>query len=177
MVGWHHRLNGHGFGWTPGVGEGQGGPACCSSWGRKELDMTEQMNWTEDTYISLPRFLLWCYLILISKPPWELLILPWVSPMYMWGTHGNNLFVFHLLICLYFRLRPRTQKIEGNYISSPILWTRKRSLTYLCWHLDLELLGLQNCEQLILVYKPLVWGILLPQSKWTKASNEETFCD
>ena len=47
MVGWHHRLNGHGFGWTPGVGDGQGGLACCDSWGRKELDMTEQLNWTE----------------------------------------------------------------------------------------------------------------------------------
>ena len=44
MVGWHHRLNGHGFGWTPGVGDGQGGRACCSSWGRKEPDTTEQLN-------------------------------------------------------------------------------------------------------------------------------------
>ena len=47
MVGWHHRLNGHGFGWTPGVGDGQGGLACCGSWGRKELDTTERLNWTE----------------------------------------------------------------------------------------------------------------------------------
>ena len=46
MVGWHHRLNGHGFGWTTGVGDGQGGLACCSSWGRKESDTTEQLNWT-----------------------------------------------------------------------------------------------------------------------------------
>ena len=44
MVGGHHRLNGHGFGWTPGVGDGQGGLVCCSSWGRKELDMTERLN-------------------------------------------------------------------------------------------------------------------------------------
>ena len=44
MVGWHHRLNGHGFGWTPGVGDGQGGLACCGSWGCKESDMTEQLN-------------------------------------------------------------------------------------------------------------------------------------
>ena len=36
MVGWYHRLSGHGFGWTPGVGDGQGGLACCGSWGRKE---------------------------------------------------------------------------------------------------------------------------------------------
>ena len=41
MVGWHHRLNGHGFGWTLGVGDGHGGLACCSSWDRKELDTTE----------------------------------------------------------------------------------------------------------------------------------------
>ena len=47
LVGWHHQLNGHGFGWTPGVGDGQGCLACCSPWGRKESDMTEQLNWTE----------------------------------------------------------------------------------------------------------------------------------
>ena len=46
MVGSHHRLNEHGFGWTRGVGDGQGGLACCGSWGRKELDTTEQLNWT-----------------------------------------------------------------------------------------------------------------------------------
>ena len=47
MVGWHHWLDGHGFGWTPGVGDGQGGLACFGSWGRKEWDTTEQLNWTE----------------------------------------------------------------------------------------------------------------------------------
>ena len=47
MAGWHHRLNGRGFGWTPGVGDGQGGRVCCDSWGCKESDMTEQLNWTE----------------------------------------------------------------------------------------------------------------------------------
>ena len=41
MVGWHHQLYGHGFGWTPGVGDGQGGLGCCGSWGRKESDKTE----------------------------------------------------------------------------------------------------------------------------------------
>ena len=44
MVGWHHRLNGHGFGSTPGVDDGQGGLAYCSSWGRKESDPTEGLN-------------------------------------------------------------------------------------------------------------------------------------
>ena len=41
MVGWHHRLYGHEFGQTPGVGDGQRGLACCSPWGHKELDTTE----------------------------------------------------------------------------------------------------------------------------------------
>ena len=40
MVGWHHQLNGHEFQQTPGDSEGQGSLACCSSWGRIELDMT-----------------------------------------------------------------------------------------------------------------------------------------
>ena len=47
MAGWHHRLNGHEFEWTSGVGDGQGGLACCGSLGCKESDTTEQLNWTE----------------------------------------------------------------------------------------------------------------------------------
>ena len=47
MGGWHHWLNGHGFAWTLGVGDGQGGLACCGSWGCQESDMTEWLNWTE----------------------------------------------------------------------------------------------------------------------------------
>ena len=46
MVGWHHQIDGHGFEWTPGVGEGQGGLACWGSWCCKESDTTE-LNWTE----------------------------------------------------------------------------------------------------------------------------------
>ena len=42
MVGWHYQLNGHGFGWTPGVGDGQGGLACCRPWDQK--DMMERLN-------------------------------------------------------------------------------------------------------------------------------------
>ena len=45
MAGWHHRLDGHGFGWTPGVDDRHGGLACCNSWGRKELDGLS--DWTE----------------------------------------------------------------------------------------------------------------------------------
>ena len=55
MAGWHHRLDAHEFGWTPGAGDRQGGLACCDSWGRKELDTTEQLNWTEPDKCRL-----WC---------------------------------------------------------------------------------------------------------------------
>ena len=44
MVGWYHRHHGHGFGWTPEVGDGQGGLECCSSWGCKESDTTNRLN-------------------------------------------------------------------------------------------------------------------------------------
>ena len=44
VVGWHHPLDGHEFEQPPGAGDGQGSPVCCSPWGRKELDMTEQLN-------------------------------------------------------------------------------------------------------------------------------------
>ena len=69
MVGWHHWLNGHEFGWTPGVGDGQGGLACWSSWGRKELDTTE-LHCTDETlgmcsftkcYIMSGVHFYWCW--------------------------------------------------------------------------------------------------------------------
>ena len=47
MVGWHHQLDGQEFEQAPGAGDGQGGLACCSPWGCKELDTTEQLNWTD----------------------------------------------------------------------------------------------------------------------------------
>ena len=49
MVGWHHRLDGREFVQAPGVGDGQGGLACCSPWGRKESDMTEWLSWNLET--------------------------------------------------------------------------------------------------------------------------------
>ena len=58
MAGWHHWLDGRESEWTPGVCDGHGGLACCDSWGRKESDTTEQLNWTEIVYskadITLP---------------------------------------------------------------------------------------------------------------------------
>ena len=53
LVGWHHWLNGHEFDQALGVGDGQGSLACCSPWGRKELDTTERLNWTELPSIAM----------------------------------------------------------------------------------------------------------------------------
>jgi len=47
MARWHHQLDGYEFEWTPGVGDGQGGLACCNSWGCKLSETTERLNWTE----------------------------------------------------------------------------------------------------------------------------------
>ena len=60
MAGWHHWLNGRESEWTPGVGDGQGGLVCCDSWGHKESDTTERLNWTElNGKIGLPWWLRW----------------------------------------------------------------------------------------------------------------------
>ena len=61
IVGWHHQLNGHGFGWIPGVGDGQGGLACCGSWDCKKSDMTERLNYTDSiTYTQFIQLFLYC---------------------------------------------------------------------------------------------------------------------
>ena len=59
MAGWHHRLNGHEFGWTQGVGDGQGGLACCNSWGCKESDTIEWLNWTEGSQREAKEITVW----------------------------------------------------------------------------------------------------------------------
>ena len=63
MAGWHHWLNGHEFEETPRVGDGQGGLACFNSWGHKESDMTEQLNWTEMNWIFHCVYVYYSFLI------------------------------------------------------------------------------------------------------------------
>ena len=79
MVGWHHWVNGHGFGWTLRVDNGKGGLACCGSWGHRELDTTERLNWTE---LNMPQ---------VTTPCWErgitLLLLPSYPPLTQWRAY------------------------------------------------------------------------------------------
>ena len=62
MAGWHHRLDEREFEWNPGDGDGQGGQACCNSWGHKESDTTERLNWTELIYLT-PSFSYQCFVL------------------------------------------------------------------------------------------------------------------
>ena len=57
MIGWHHRLDGHEFEQAPGDGERHGNVVCCSQWGRKELDMTEQLNCSPSHLLKEKNFL------------------------------------------------------------------------------------------------------------------------
>ena len=67
IVGWHHQLYGHEFEETLGAGDGEGGRVCCSPWGRKQLDTTERLNWTELLFLSpCPVFLPWYHIIVTS---------------------------------------------------------------------------------------------------------------
>ena len=109
MAGWHHRLDGHEFGWTPGVGDGQGGLVCCDSWGRKESDTTERLNWTElkqpltDSSVMLTRMLTWATTgwVLTNYNPWAK-----PSPSYFsyfkfyWNTNMSvNVCTVHSCLC------------------------------------------------------------------------------
>ena len=68
MAGWHHWLNGCESEWTPGVGDGQGGLVCCDSWGRKESDTTERLNWTDSKKLYTVSFFTPVLFSFLSSP-------------------------------------------------------------------------------------------------------------
>ena len=76
MVGWHYWLDEHGFGWTLGVGDGQGGLVCCGSWGRKELDTTERLNWTELNLSPSPLLFTSLIFLQLFVKPLQIITLP-----------------------------------------------------------------------------------------------------
>ena len=100
MAGWHHQLDGHAFEWTLGVGDGQGGLACCISWGRKESDTTERLNWTELklvpgsrinvlNLITLCLFFLYCHSCIFWDQQAEVV------------SHWFNWYSFIIVLCSY----------------------------------------------------------------------------
>ena len=110
MVGWHHWLNGHGFGWTPGVGDGQGSLVCCGSWGHKGSDMTERLNWTELNWMLSCMFLCayWPFVYLVGEMSVQVfyLFLNWVIQLLIelkdFFTFSRNKFLIRYMFCKYF---------------------------------------------------------------------------
>ena len=84
MAGWHHWLDGLKSEWTLGDGDGQGGLACCDSWGHKELDTAERLNWTELNHQGSRIFFFISSVFLTSAVQW--------SSMWWWGCSGSVLF-------------------------------------------------------------------------------------
>ena len=104
MAGWHHRLDVREFEWTPEDGDGQGGLACCDSWGCKESETTERLNWTEQSLASF------CILLTGRVP----------SHFYTFNvccnwrqTKDSFIFVFHFAYCS-FLLTKRKINLEGE---------------------------------------------------------------
>ena len=96
MAGWHHQLDGREFGWITGVGDGQGGLACCNSWGRKESDTNEGLNWTE---------------VSSSSPVW--VAYPPLSPSRIQGLSNRGV-VFYLSV---FKLACDSLQGRDDYLS------------------------------------------------------------
>ena len=115
MAGWHHRLNGRQSEWTPGVGDGQGGLACCDSWGRKESDMTEWLNWTVEVSTHAqefqPSFLTACsmdFQLAITAPTTE-------------SISCNKSFRIYFLLVLFLWLNPNT----SSFCNKLIAWKKQ----------------------------------------------------
>ena len=90
MVGWHHRLDGHEFEQTMGDGDGQGSLLCCSPWGHKESNTTEQLNWTELSWINIQSPNIYyrvCYLKHMKK---LISAVIWDDNSSEWNAHGEN---------------------------------------------------------------------------------------
>ena len=90
VVGWHHRLNAHGFEHVLGVGDGQGGLVCCSPWGRKESEMTERPKWTElRWYLSFSVWLT-AFSVIISSSFYEKILRGFSESRGVWGMPSRE---------------------------------------------------------------------------------------
>ena len=146
MAGWHHWLHGHESGWTPGVGDGQGGLACCNSWGRKESDTTEWLNWTE------------CHLLIfaISMHSINKNFLRLLSILISIGEKENNVQEENNNICWI----PSIGQPPGK----PYLWKWKSCLT-LCNPVDYTVHGILQARTLEWVAYPFSSGSSWPRNQ------------
>ena len=144
MAGWHHWLDGRESVWTPGVGDGQGGLACCDSWGRKELDTTERLNWTKSP-VSCPQ---------INYP--FLLKFLWSEGLYKHKIEGNTIFWLEWFIIevkwLIILIFPGDIFISKKSLLNKACFLRKVKLFgFLLWKMVFVLLGISHAHTLFLV--------------------------
>ena len=109
MVGWHHRLDGHESEWTLGVGDGQGGLACCDSWAREELDTTERLSWTHWMIVDWE-------LIMLETAQWIFSVV--ISCVHLWSSSAYS------VTGVYFPYRKKSQIYYKEIIE---FWTLKES--------------------------------------------------
>ena len=96
MAGWHHWLDRREFEWTLGVGDGQRGLACCNSWGRKESDTTEQLNWTEHIYMIGAFLVAQMVKNLPTMQESQVLFLGWEDPLEKGMAIHSNILVWRI---------------------------------------------------------------------------------
>ena len=112
MDGWHHQLDGDEFGWTPGVGDRQGGLACCSSWGCKESDTTEPLNWTEQSPSG----------VILEPPKWKSVTVSIVFPTVCHEVMGPDAMI---LVFWMLSFKPTFSLSSFTFMH----WRRKQQLT------------------------------------------------
>ena len=110
MLGWHHWPNGHEFGQTPGVGDGQGGLAYCSPWGHKESDTTEWLNWTDQQNIVA---IIWCQSYFLPQSELKLTSVHFISSTLLLG----------MCVCV------RIWKVRFQIIWHNVKWTEETMTT------------------------------------------------
>ena len=114
MSRWHHWLNGHESEWTPGVGDGQGGLACCDSWGCKESDTTERLNWTELNWIVYNKYIL--NELSLKKTHTKQIYVLWNYKTYCNKTTLGNLTLYFLgAMAQYLLIQVCGNILEHNY--------------------------------------------------------------
>ena len=141
MVGWHHRLNRYRFGWTPGVCDGQESLACCYSWGHKESDMTEQLNWTEhkarqrgDHEIRPRDVSGHCsWISVTAASEWHCILLPPLLDSWFHSCHPPNILDITCTLCFNFQHAklecqlPKTKIQAWPDARERMLWTLQLS--------------------------------------------------
>ena len=125
MAGWHHWLDGRESEWTLGVGDGQGGLACCDSWGRKKSDTTEGLNWTDCCHLFL----------ILSASVRSIPFLSFIEPFLAWNVPLVSLIflkrtlVFPILLFSSISLHYSLKKTFLSLLA--ILWNSAFSWVYL----------------------------------------------